>query len=145
MTEEQVTAELAFRQQVGARIKAARKAAGLTIDDVAAHLDMARATVGHWETGKNPIDIGKLYRLARLCGADPVALLADASVPPPPVKDEPAPQEEHRAESWPFKMVTRALWQGLDDTTRGAAELAALQVAERWGPAVASRKRAASA
>lgn len=139
MTEEQVTAEHAFRQQVGARIKAARKAAGLTIDDVAAHLDVNRATVGHWETGKNPVDIGKLYRVARLCGCEPAALLADEAPPPTPKAVEPQPA------AWPFKMMTRAQWQGLDDTTRGAAEMAALQVAERWGPAVSLGKRTGTA
>jgi transcriptional regulator with XRE-family HTH domain len=143
MTAKQVTAEEAFRQEVGRRIAAARKAAELSIVDIAGHLGVNRATVGHWETGKNPVDIGKLYRLARMLGVEPAALLSDAS-PPEPIA-EAAPEEPAAIEPWPFKILSRSQWQGLDDTARGAAELAALQVAERWGPAVLSRKRAHTA
>lgn len=67
-----------FLRAVGRRLQAARKAAGFSLQAVADRLGLkTRATVGHWETGLNPVDIGKLWRLARLYGTSVLALVAD--------------------------------------------------------------------
>jgi transcriptional regulator with XRE-family HTH domain len=67
-----------FLRQVGRRLAAARQAAGYSLQQVADHLgNKSRAMVGHWETGKNPIDLAKLRRLARHYGTTVVALVAD--------------------------------------------------------------------
>jgi transcriptional regulator with XRE-family HTH domain len=67
-----------FLRQVGRRLQAARTRAGYTLDQVASFMGhKSRASVGHWETGQNPIDIAKLRRLARHYETTVVALLAD--------------------------------------------------------------------
>ena len=68
----------AFAKEVGVRLRTARNAAGLSLQAAANHLGLkSRAAVGHWETGLNPIDIGKLRRLARLYRTTVVSILAD--------------------------------------------------------------------
>jgi transcriptional regulator with XRE-family HTH domain len=71
------TQTTAFLKQVGQRLAAERKANGMSLESVAAHLGLkSRAAVGHWETGVNPIDLGKLWRLARLYKTTVVSLVA---------------------------------------------------------------------
>lgn len=69
-------------KDLGKRLQAARVERGLSLQQVAGHLGLkSRAAVGHWETGKNPIDIAKLRRLARLYDTPLVSLIgADLSV-----------------------------------------------------------------
>jgi transcriptional regulator with XRE-family HTH domain len=74
---EEDTGEMAFRKMVGRRLQEARKSAGLNLDTVADHFDVSRAAVGHWETGKNPMDLGRLYLLARLYRTSVFALVAE--------------------------------------------------------------------
>jgi transcriptional regulator with XRE-family HTH domain len=62
-----VTAE--FVRAAGRRMRDARIAKGLSIRAAAKLLDVSHGTVGHWETGLNPVDIGQAFRLARLYGA----------------------------------------------------------------------------
>lgn len=69
--------ELAFRKAVGRRLQDARNRAGKSLDQAAEHLGMSRGAVGHWETGVNPVDIGKLRRLARFYKTTVVALVSD--------------------------------------------------------------------
>jgi len=68
----------AFLREVGARLQAARKEAGLSLQDAAHFLGLSRAAVGHWEKGTNPIDLSKLHRLARRYDTTVVALVAGA-------------------------------------------------------------------
>ena len=80
--EKLATPEQTFLKTVGRRLQAARKATGLSLQDVADRLGLkTRATVGHWETGINPVDIGKLWRLARLYGTSVLALVSDDMSP----------------------------------------------------------------
>lgn len=73
------TAVNQFLEQVGRRLRNARAAKGLSLQQVADHLGIkARATVGHWETGHNPVDLNKLYRLARLYGTTVPALVTES-------------------------------------------------------------------
>jgi Zn-dependent peptidase ImmA (M78 family)/transcriptional regulator with XRE-family HTH domain len=55
-------------RELGARLKAARKARGLTQADVADHLDVARTTVTAMESGERELQPAELARLARLFG-----------------------------------------------------------------------------
>lgn len=68
---------LAYRRQVGQRLRAARESKTLSLRDVGARLGISHGTVGHWETGQNPIDLDALRRLARLYETSVVALLAE--------------------------------------------------------------------
>ena len=77
MDQQHVDAAKQFQRQVGERLRAERNKAGLSLQAAADHLDLSRAAIGHWETGVNPIDIGKLHQLARLYGTTVVALVAD--------------------------------------------------------------------
>lgn len=59
------------REQIGQRLRLARKTAGHTIESAAKALTergfpISKAGVGHWETGMNMPDVHWLQRLARL-------------------------------------------------------------------------------
>jgi len=54
--------------EVGSRLRAARKAARLTMEQVATRLDISKGTIGHWETGRNGIGAAELALLARIYG-----------------------------------------------------------------------------
>lgn len=114
MTDELVTAEHAFRRAVGKRLKQARKECGLSIDQVAKHLGLSRATIGHWETGQNPVDLGRLYLLARKYGVSPASLLVES----------PADQS---TTVWPLNLIAPDQWDELDDREKGAIDHAAKQ------------------
>lgn len=51
---------------MGARITNAREARGISLQRLADHLQVSKATVGHWETGERTV---KHHDLARLCVA----------------------------------------------------------------------------
>jgi transcriptional regulator with XRE-family HTH domain len=69
-----------FLRRVGARLRSARESKSRTLDQAAQHLGMkTRATVGHWENGVNPIDLSKLYRLARYYETTVSALISDGA------------------------------------------------------------------
>lgn len=72
------------RQAFGARLKAARTAAGLTLDGVAKRLTedgyrTIKQTVGAWESGRNLPDPLVLKRLAKLYDHSTDALLWDSA------------------------------------------------------------------
>lgn len=71
------TLEGEFRRNLGKRLAQARKERGLSLRAVGQRLDISHATIGHWETGLNPIDVSKLFLLARLYGKPVAALLVD--------------------------------------------------------------------
>lgn len=73
--------ELAFRAKVGDRLRAARKSKNKSLQAVADHFSISKATLGHWETGTNPPDIGRLFRLARYYGVTVSELVADPFTP----------------------------------------------------------------
>lgn len=54
--------------QVAARLKEAREKSGLTQKQVARLLDISDVQVSYWETGKRPIDLSSLSRLADIYG-----------------------------------------------------------------------------
>jgi len=67
--------------ELGARLQAARKSAGKTQDDAAAHLGVARTTITAIEKGQRGIRPGELVQLAGLYGKA-VGELVRAGMPP---------------------------------------------------------------
>ncbi|MGE5590983.1 MAG: helix-turn-helix domain-containing protein [Bacillota bacterium] len=59
----------------GLRLAAARHASGLTQEDLATALGVARATVAHWEIGRRVPDALTLADIAAALGANTDALL----------------------------------------------------------------------
>lgn len=58
-------------------MRAAREAAGMTLRTAAKMFGASHSAVGHWETGRNPIDLSRLYRLAKLYNVEVASLLID--------------------------------------------------------------------
>lgn len=97
------------------RIRAARKRAGLTQADVAAHFGVDRSAITMWESTNPNVrtrpDISKLEAFARLTRSPAWWLLSDASDPDEPwpeINDENPSAAERGANSW-FSVV-RAFW-----------------------------------
>lgn len=53
---------------ISQNIQAARKALGLTQEDLANRLSVARQTVAKWESGESLPDLENAYALAKLLG-----------------------------------------------------------------------------
>jgi len=68
--------ETTFRKALGARLRMARDAKELSLRAVGARLGISHGTVGHWETGVNPMGIDMLWRLARMYDTTVLALVA---------------------------------------------------------------------
>lgn len=54
---------------LGRELKKLRTAKGLSLDDVAAHLERSRSTVGHWESGHSRVGPNDLREVLKLYGA----------------------------------------------------------------------------
>jgi transcriptional regulator with XRE-family HTH domain len=99
------------------RLKSARKAAGLSQEDLAKSAGIAQSTIGNIEAGtrKRPREV---VALATVLNVAPHWLVTgDGSMV---VGESPV-----RAE-WPFEFISRAQWHGLTERERGAVEAAAL-------------------
>jgi transcriptional regulator with XRE-family HTH domain len=68
-------AEAAVLRQVGQRLQANRKAAGLTQGQVAGRLGMTRSSVANMEAGRQVISVFHLAVMAAAFGVDPADLL----------------------------------------------------------------------
>lgn len=64
-------------EEIGARIMKARQAKGLTLRQVASQLGVAHGTVGNWETGRRPMRLIDLYRVAEALGRSPASFLVE--------------------------------------------------------------------
>ena len=53
---------------IGKRLNAARKARGLTQDQLAAQMNVSRSTISHWENDQAEPDLDSLRRLSALLG-----------------------------------------------------------------------------
>lgn len=71
-------AELDARKEVGARLRAARRTAGLTLRHVAQALDVSAGTWSAVENGTTKIDDARLAKAAAVLGVDPAALRGSA-------------------------------------------------------------------
>lgn len=87
--------------ELGARIRAARIAQGLTQDQLARAVGVTRSAVAQWETGRAGQIGGNLARVAQVLGTGPTYLLngeADRGAPPLPLRgDEMALLRAYRA------------------------------------------------
>lgn len=72
---------------LGRCLEMARLRAGLSQDDVAAQLEIRRATVGAWESGDSEAPTGDLLRLADLYHLTLDQLTGRAPLPPPERED----------------------------------------------------------
>ena len=54
------------RQQIGKRLRSARKESNLTQQAVADYLGISRVLVSFWENGKRAMSVGSLYELSKL-------------------------------------------------------------------------------
>ena len=70
--------DAAANQQIGARLRAARRAAGLTKHDLAAHLGISYQQMHKLEIGSNAISAARLYLLSRIL-AVPIAFFFEAA------------------------------------------------------------------
>ncbi|MFJ9782960.1 TetR family transcriptional regulator [Amycolatopsis sp. NPDC101161] len=70
--------ELDARREVGARLRAARRTAGLTLRHVAQALDVSAGTWSAVENGATKIDDARLARAAGILGIEPAALRGSA-------------------------------------------------------------------
>ncbi|SHF59083.1 MULTISPECIES: helix-turn-helix domain-containing protein [Halomonadaceae] len=64
---------------LGKRIRALRKAYGLSQDALALASHIDRSYMGRIERGEVNITVDKLYRIARVLGCDPASLLPPAT------------------------------------------------------------------
>ncbi len=58
------------RRALGARLRAARKAANLTLKELAARLGVRPGTVVSWESGQRQPSVEQVAAIAQACGAD---------------------------------------------------------------------------
>ena len=63
--------------QLGQRLAAARKAAGLTVRELAAQLSWPFTTLANYEAGRRPIRIAQLVAIAEKLHQSPAAFLVD--------------------------------------------------------------------
>lgn len=75
-----------FAEEIGARIRAAREAAGLSQADVARRLGVSRASVSLWEAGERMPGLDTVYALGAVLGRSPDFFF-------PASEDEPSTRE----------------------------------------------------
>jgi transcriptional regulator with XRE-family HTH domain len=76
--------EADFDQFVGSRLRELRIARGLTQDQVARPLGLARTSVTNIEAGRQPASGWLLWRIAQLLSTEVAALLPESPDPLPP-------------------------------------------------------------
>jgi transcriptional regulator with XRE-family HTH domain len=64
---------------VGARIAEARRKAGLTVRDLATTLEMPHTTLNNYETGRRPIPIDRLAKIAKALRRPAASFLVETS------------------------------------------------------------------
>ena len=87
-----------YNAQVAENIREARKASGLTVQEVADRLGIRRQRVYIIEGGGSPITTGTIYRYARALKVDPEYLSRRRWKPVPVAPDAPWLEPEHDRE-----------------------------------------------
>ena len=95
-------------QRIGARVRAAREAAGLSQGALAALSGVARTSVTNIEAGRQGMDLERGAIVARALGIAVTDLIAPDDLPPMP--DPPAP---------PHKVTVRRTWEAVCETCDG--------------------------
>lgn len=81
-------------QSLGERLTQARKAKGLTQEQLAEAMHCSRQAISHWETGRSQPDVDTLAHLTALLECD---LLHNAPTPPPPQTETDLPLQKPEA------------------------------------------------
>jgi transcriptional regulator with XRE-family HTH domain len=80
---------MSTKEETGRRLKAARKAKGLRLEDLAGHYpEMSISRVSNWEQGRNMIGVDEAKKLAQLYGVSAAYLLTIEDKPAEPVELE---------------------------------------------------------
>lgn len=88
---------------LGERIRAHRKRAGLSQEQLAEQIGVSRQAVTKWESGKSTPGTGHLFRLAEVFGTTVDLLLSPEDAAPP------APQAPARRAAWRARLRTACL------------------------------------
>ena len=62
-------------KEIGQRIRALREGQHVTQDQLAAKMDVSRATVSHWEAGNRVIPLDEFLKLSQILGVNPAHLI----------------------------------------------------------------------
>lgn len=73
--------EVAAKRLIGARIRAARKQAGLSQAALATRLGIGQGVVSDWEAGQRRVGYDELWTLAKLLGVAVEALIGEPVTP----------------------------------------------------------------
>lgn len=84
-------------EPVGNRLREFRKAAGLTLGDVASQLGTTATQVARLEKGTRRLTVEHVRQIAPIVGADPSALMDEAPLPIPVIDDANHPGPKVRA------------------------------------------------
>lgn len=69
---------------MGERIRALRKAKGITAEEITRQLHMSSATIWRWESGKHIPPPARIYQLAEILKTSPAYLRGEIDDPSPP-------------------------------------------------------------
>lgn len=67
-----------FNIQLGRRLAEARKAAGLTVRQLAAHLSWPHTTLANYEEGRRPLRVAQLVAIAQALQLSPATFLIES-------------------------------------------------------------------
>ncbi|MBP3637839.1 MAG: helix-turn-helix transcriptional regulator [Clostridia bacterium] len=109
-------------QTLGERLTRARKARGLTQEQLAESMHCSRQAISHWENGRSLPDVESLALLNQLLGCD---LLSDAEAPAAPAT---TPDIQTVPETAPEQPVRRFCWRNLLIFLSGAAVMCVLML-----------------
>ncbi len=113
--------EMILRQRVGARIKAARDAAGLTQEQVALRVGMVRSSIANLEAGRQDMNISRLALVAAAVNLNLADLIQPEDLPEmpplPPPPHEVAVRQVYEVEC----MTCRAVLGAEPDRAKAAA------------------------
>jgi transcriptional regulator with XRE-family HTH domain len=60
-----------INQRIGMELKVARIRAEMTQEQLAAQIDIEPTSICHWESGKRPVPIKRLYQIAEILNCEP--------------------------------------------------------------------------
>ncbi len=72
-----VSLDKTLAAEIGGRIRASRKEAGVTVRKIASELGVDPRTVARWQTGESPVSFENLGRIAELVGKRPSYFLEE--------------------------------------------------------------------
>jgi transcriptional regulator with XRE-family HTH domain len=95
-------------QELGRRARSARRAGGLTQQQVADRIGLSRTSVTNIELGNQQILLHTFFRLAAALGIEPVALLPDPDARPEVEMPAEVAQLSQEAQEWIRRVVSES-------------------------------------